>query len=211
MVVDTILHDQKTSTTDAAVAFFYCRRDETGPSDPEIILRAIVKQLSYLGDDSPLRKPVMGIYEARKRDGFSAGPLGFQESLDLIISLVPDYQQATIVIDALDESDPVKRQRFLRALEQIVRCSAGLVKVFISSRDDDDIVLRLEKVPNLYIEAADNIGDLERFVRAEVSQCIEQQVLLRGRVSDELKNNLISVLINGAHGMYGILCLTSET
>lgn len=203
VVIDTILQDQQTSGKDDALAYFYCKRDETGPSHPEVVLRAIVKQLSCLrvGSRLPLQEPVVDAYEARKREGFCSGSLAFQESLDLIISLTGMYRQTAIVIDALDESDAVMRARFLGSLGTIIRSSTSLVKIFVSSRDDDDIVLRLEQVPNVYIEAKDNIGDIERFVRVEVNRCIEGKMLLRGRVSEELKKDVISVLTSGSHGM----------
>lgn len=203
VVVDAILQNQQSSGKDDALAYFYCKRDGTGPSDPEIVLGAIVKQLSYLntGVGSPLQKPVVEIYEARKREGFCSGSLRFQESLDLIILLTGTYRQTTIVIDALDESDAVIRSRFLSSLGTIIRSSTSLVKIFVSSRDDDDIVLRLEQVPNVYIEAKDNIGDIERFVHVKINRCIEGRMLLRGRVTEDLKKDVVSALVSGSHGM----------
>lgn len=201
MIVDNML--KKTSSSNEALAYFYCKHDAAGPSDPDVIMRTIVKQLSYLRD-GPLQDPVLKIYEAREKDGFSSGLLRFEESLDLINSLVNIYPQTTIIIDALDECDADKRARFLRALTKIMDSSIKPVKIFVSSRDDGDIVLRLENSPNLYIEASDNIGDIECFVHSEVTSCIKEKTLLRGQVTDDLRESMIHSLIDGSHGMYAL-------
>lgn len=80
--------------------------------------------------------------------------------------------------------------------------STSLVKIFVSSRNDDDIVLRLEKLPNLWIEAADNAGDIERFVQKEVIRCKEDGDLFRGSVTDELLEKIVSSLTTRSQGMF---------
>jgi hypothetical protein len=45
-----------------------------------------------------------------------------------------------IVIDALDECDPGKRADLFDLLNDIRDQSLNLVKIFVSSRDDSDIV-----------------------------------------------------------------------
>lgn len=151
-----------------------------------------------------LRKEVIDVYEARKKSGFSSISLAFNESLRLIHLLVETYQQTTIVVDAIDECDPLKRKGFLDSVKTIVNSpSTGrIVKVFISSRNDNDIVLRLDEVPNLWIEAKDNQEDIRRFVQEEVTRCIEDQELLYGNVTNELKQKIITSLTNGSQGMY---------
>jgi hypothetical protein len=71
----------------------------------------------------------------------------------------------------------------------------------VSSRDDDDIILELEAVPNLYVDAADNAGDIERFILREISSSIDRRMLLRGKVNDQLKRQIISTLVEKADGM----------
>lgn len=144
-------------------------------------MNTIVKQLSSPQDGLPLRKEVVSVYEARKKSGFSSKSLAFQESLDLIISLANTYLQTNIVVDPLDECDPEKRKRFLHSLQTIISDSSSLVKIFVSSRDDSDIVLRLEVVPNLSIEAKDDGKDIQKFIQQEVTRCIKDKELSRGR------------------------------
>ncbi len=77
----------------------------------------------------------------------------------------------------------------------------NLIKVFVSSRDDIDIVLRLKHSPNVFIQASDNKEDIENFVHAEVEHSINNHKLLRGQVPSQLKIQIISALIEGAQGM----------
>jgi hypothetical protein len=162
-------------------------------------MQAIVKQLSLRSPGLP--KPVVEAYEKRKNDGFSAGDLRLQESCDLISSILDMYPQSTIAIDALDETYPNERWKLFNALKTLIESSTSLVKVFVSSRDDDDITRKLNDVPNLYIKASDNMADIERFIHREIKRSIEDGRLLRGEVKEELKQEIISTLLSKSDGM----------
>jgi hypothetical protein len=144
------------------------------------------------------------MYNKRKEeadmDGYPPARLSVTESMELIVTLA-DLNPATIIIDALDECDPNRRQELLQALDEIIQKSANLIKVFVSSRDDIDIVLRLKHSPNVFIQASDNKEDIENFVHAEVEHSINNHKLLRGQVPSQLKIQIISALIEGAQGM----------
>jgi hypothetical protein len=75
------------------------------------------------------------------------------------------------------------------------------VKVLVSSRDDQDIVLHLDSSPNLYIKASDNALDIQRYVETEVEQAVKTRRLLGGCVSEDLKLEIIGTLKDQAHGM----------
>lgn len=208
-VIDTLLQQRENAGNKKALAYFYCNRYEAEYTDPEVIMRTIVKQLSSPegGPGLALRKEVIAVYEARREAGFLPDSLSSEESLRLIHLLIDTYQQTTIVIDALDECDPMKRRRFLDSLEIITNShsTGSLVKIFVSSRDDNDIVRRLNNVSNIWIEAKDNQQDIQMFVREEVGRCIAMGELLGGKVSMELKEMIITTLTAGSHGMYGPL------
>lgn len=161
-------------------------------------MQAIVKQLSVAFPAIGLPKPVVAKYDERLKFGLAAGPLAFQESNLLLISLLDIFPRTTIIIDALDESDPTERGRLLEVLTDIIHSSTSMVKIFISSRDDIDIKLKLEKVPNLYIEAQDNSEDIERFIHREMKSTKNRRLY---NLPDELKNKIISTLTKKANGM----------
>ena len=188
------------------MAYFYCARNEAEKqrAEPEEILRCILKQLSCSKPELPIREPVARMYQQRKEDADQDGSepikLSVEDSSELIIALL-NYNPATIIIDALDECQPNRRYELMNALNDIIKESANLVKVFVSSRDDIDIVLKLAGVPNIFINASDNHKDIDGFVHHEVDRAITDGRLLHGRVSDELKSHIINTLIDGANGM----------
>lgn len=78
------------------------------------------------------------------------------------------------MVDALDKYDPLKRHGLLHALRDIIQNSNSLVKVIVLSRDDSDIVCRLNHVPNVYISSDDNGDDVDRFVEQELDKAIDK-------------------------------------
>jgi hypothetical protein len=188
------------------MAYFYCLRDaaDSQRADPEEILRSILKQLACSVTYTSIRDPVVTAYRQRKKLSSFHGseppsPSGL-ECLYLILELLED-NPAIIIIDALDECDPERRHDLLQALDTIIEYSTGLVKVFVSSRDDSDIVWKLANSPNIYISAKDNSRDIANFVHSELGNAIAQKRLLGGKVSAELQEQISSTLISRAQGI----------
>jgi hypothetical protein len=185
--------------SDGPVVYFYCKRDDPQRRNPEIIMQAILKQLSLAFQSIP--NLVIHEYDKREREGQAAGSLAFNECKSLIASLLNMYSHTTIVIDALDESDPYERWRLLGLFENMIDSTKSPIKIFVSSRDDMDIKLRLESVPNHYIDAKDNTGDINRFVLREVKNAINNKRLLYGMVPDKLREQIIQVISERSNGM----------
>lgn len=181
------------------VVYFYCNRNESQRQDPAAIMRSIVKQMSLVWPEAGLPKPVVEAYIERTKRGLAGGYLAFQECVDLVILLLDLYPQTTIIIDGLDESDPIERWRLLDALTAIMHATTNSVKIFISSRDDPDIRLKLERVPNLYIDAQDNREDIERFIQREVKLTVGSRRLWR--LPEALRSRIVSVILEKANGM----------
>jgi len=128
--------------------------------------------------------------------------LPLEESLQLIIAMIGDYGMTTIVVDALDECDPNTRQSLLDAFEDILRESAGLVKIFVSSRDDQDIVYTLRGYPNMDISSNKNAADIEVFVEKETQRLVQRGRILRNsRAKVDMQALIIDQVIEGADGM----------
>lgn len=184
--------------------YFYCSRNtaEPGRSNPKAILASLARQLSCLEPGKPLLKPTIDLYKQKEAEGFASGGLQIEESCALIIQLVEQYPLTTIIIDALDECDPGKRLNLLKALENILRESSGLVKIFVSSRDDHDIVIRLQCYPNLEIKSDRNSDDIAAFVKNQTERLIEDGELLQYSDSQtEMKELIVKKVIAGTNGM----------
>ncbi|KAL8777083.1 MAG: hypothetical protein Q9194_002752 [Teloschistes cf. exilis] len=197
--------------------YFYCTRNtaefERGRS--EAILRSLVRQMAVpgtttTGSTAPIPAPARQVYEARKKDGFAAGPLTSAECVALMIQLASQRTLTTIVIDALDECDLESRAELLESLDRLVEESAGLVKILISSRNDRAITCYLEGFPNLTINANNNQTDIARFVEHEVDTIIKSKKLLWGKVSTELRKLIIETLCERADGMFRWVSLSLQ-
>ncbi|KAL5384500.1 hypothetical protein DPSP01_005298 [Paraphaeosphaeria sporulosa] len=185
--------------------FFYCSRNPAEPtrSQPQAILASLARQLSCLEPGKPLLAPSVNLYREKEAEGFASGSLQMDESLNLVLQLIAHYPLTTIVIDAMDECDPQKRHELLKALEKILQKSSSLVKIFVSSRKDQDIVLRLRNYPNLEIDSRRNGDDIARFVNDKVEELVEDGRLLPYSDSEtEMKKLIVDKVIEGATGMF---------
>ena len=193
--------------------FFYCSRNAAEPqrSDPAAILSSIVRQLSCTEPGLPLLSPIIEIYE-RKGQGFNSQGLQIEESRDLITRLIEYYPMTTVIIDALDECDPEKRDLLLDTIESLLQDSSlGLLKVFLSSRDDQDISCTLRDYPNLDLVSSRNSADIEAFVKEETDRLVRKQRLLRNsRAKESLKVLIIEEVARAAHGMFRWAALQLE-
>ena len=185
--------------------YFYCSRNAAEPerSDPAAILSSIVRQLSCAEPGLPLLAPVIEKYESSGQ-GFGSRGLQIEESCEIIAKLIEYYPMTTIVIDALDECNPDTRETLLEAIETLLQeSSLGLIKVFLSSRDDQDIVCTLRDYPNLDIVSSKNVADIEAFVREETERLVKRRRLLRNsHEKDSLKALIIDEVSRRADGMF---------
>lgn len=164
-------------------------------------MRTLVKQLCLINTKGRFPQPVLSIYEKRVEEEDS-GPLSLNESKDLLVQLSAGFPRTTILIDALDECDKSTRKKLVDALQHVVT-SPNLVRVFVTSRDDGDLVNMLSKTPSVYIHAADNSGDISKYIKSKIERCIKDRLLLPGKeISPDLKETIVSTLEKGAGGMY---------
>ncbi|KAL9612145.1 MAG: hypothetical protein Q9167_003261 [Letrouitia subvulpina] len=190
----------------APIACFYCGRSSAEPqrSDATEVLRAILKQLMCCDPKWQIDSTVAKEYKSRKqeaeKDESDIARLDIDETTQKIIDITAK-PPTTIFIDALDECWPEERYRLLRALDILLDESVHLVKVFVSSRDNMDIVIKLQQNPNIYINIKDNKIDIDKFARVEVEKAIRNGRLLNGQVTSELQNHITTSLQEKANGM----------
>jgi hypothetical protein len=194
------------SATDDTVLYFYCRYNEEERRQALAILRSLVRQAFFaLKLGSPAADAVEEMYAEQERKGFSHGGLGSKECLDLLATtILPSLGsngRIFIVIDALDECEDSSRTELLRAFQHICSLVDIPVRIFVSSRDNDDIVLHLDNRPNVYINSEKNSSDVRAFVDEEVDKAINERRILRGKVDNSVRESIKSALVQGANGM----------
>ncbi|KAH8689133.1 hypothetical protein BGW36DRAFT_466680 [Talaromyces proteolyticus] len=214
-VIDSLETAYPDSNSSAPVCYFYCQKNnaEKERSHPEEILRSIASQLIISEDNMRVRNtaqgPILSRITAIGKDEVQAFPI--DETTKLILEVIERKNTVFIIVDAIDEVDPLRRHELLLALELIVRQSSRPVRVLVSSRNDGDITSHLENTPNVYISEVDNQDDIRNFVCHSVDKIIEEKRLIRGRVSNELKNRIMDKLIEKGKGMFRWVSLQLES
>ena len=186
--------------------YFYCTRNssEPGRSDPARIIASLARQLAK-PQGAKVLTPTKRLYEEYEDEGFAEQQLTQSESEKLVLQLLGEYKASTaiLVLDALDECDRATRGGLLAALERFLKEAPCLLKIFVSSRDDQDLVCRLQSYPTLELSSDRNAADIRAFIRCELDRRIESQELLRGSPrKDELRNQISTKLEANAHGLY---------
>ncbi|KAH6710655.1 hypothetical protein BKA61DRAFT_578491 [Leptodontidium sp. MPI-SDFR-AT-0119] len=210
LVAHVIEYLQARAQGDGGVAYFYCARTANEPerADPTELLRCLLEQMACLDESEPIQLPVVTAYNSRKKEARGRKPekLGMGECAEVVIELLR-LNAVTIIVDGLDECDPTRRQDLLDMFQKIINDANNIVKIFVSSRDDHDIVHRLSQVPNLYIGAVNNKEDIENFVTSRVSEAILKERILCGRVPQQLRNVIVETLIQKSEGMFRLASL----
>lgn len=201
-----IIDEMKPKTKEHSLAYFYCNYKEEQRRDPASILRSLVKQLCLLspgkGSLATFPEPVLAIYNKRKEEGDLSNLLSLGESKDLLIKLTAGFLKTTIVIDALDECDRNTRRNLFNLLEQVVSSAKkNPVKIFVTSRDDGDLMTKFGDSPNVYIQERDNSADIDHYIQTEIEACITEKRFLCRDVSLDLQTRIIAALQAGARGM----------
>ena len=206
-VVDSILREGSKQTSSASIAYFYCAKNafELERADPEEIMRSLVRQLSLTRNTQRIvHEALLNEYERRevesKIDGLDISRLRMGDCIKLILTLTSS-NPAVIVIDALDEVQEKRRHELVDALWRITRESESVIKTFITSRDDSNVLALLSNLPKIRIQTHDIKADMELFVHHRVTYAIESCNLLNGSVSSVLKEDLIKALVDGAEEM----------
>ncbi len=139
------MHDVDPASKAPQLGFFYCARSTAEPerAKPVDIMGALLRQVTSSKPDLPIKECVAKEYEIRRRkadEDCSALKKLTVEDCTRLITEVAKETPVTIIIDALDECEEDKRYQLLEALDYLINHSLELVKVFISSRDDIDLV-----------------------------------------------------------------------
>lgn len=167
----SLVIDELLGGSGGKLAYFYCVRSPAEPfrGQADRILASLARQLASVKPNTPLLPPAVSHYNESKNmflDSEEATdhewPVDAWESV--LRGLLAQYDAVTIVIDALDEVQYQDRQQLLDTMGRLMKETPNLLKVFLSSRDNYDISLRLEGSPNVYIAASDNQQDIQEFV-----------------------------------------------
>ena len=201
-IVESFILDAKKQPSSAPIAHFYCAKSASEParSEPSEILGSILRQISTNPAGKTVHSVITNEYERRQvvaKFDDSMKRLNTLEITDLILEIVATVP-ATIVIDAVDELQRTDRYELVAALKTICRKSEDLVKILLTSRDDDQILALLSDSAKVQINAHANRDDMETFVCHSVAHVIQSCSLLSGKVSPALQADLVRAILHSA-------------
>lgn len=140
-------------------AYFYCERGNDDLSEHIAVLRSYVRQLSTTPHyPNSMQKKLLEIYRESRKNGVK---LGIQTCKDQLYESANLYSATTLVLDGLDECNPEERWKLIDILVELVNRAKNPVKLFISSRREQDIVNRLPVGNVIEIDAPDNQEDIQ--------------------------------------------------
>ncbi|KAH8901279.1 hypothetical protein GQ53DRAFT_850827 [Thozetella sp. PMI_491] len=194
-VIDHIRARLKSSPNDEGFAFFYCNRNEEERRKPLNVLRSFVRQLSSpVAKSRKIRTSLCNLVREAQRSG---SELSMEVCKAQLLESINLYPKTTLVLDALDECDPVLRSQLFKTIDFLIFNAERPLKVFISSRPDFDIWSRFVSRPNIEIRATDNGEDITRFVNEQITEHQHWN-----RMSPELRETIITTLLERSNGMF---------
>ncbi|RSM09321.1 hypothetical protein CEP52_004148 [Fusarium oligoseptatum] len=206
VVVDQLLLDSQNHQEGPAVAFYYCSSSPSEPdrASPDAILRSILRQLA-VDQEKKTVDPIIWSEYQKVADAFTSrsklGRLGTYGCIELLLKLAT--QRATyLALDAIDELQEADRFELIQAFQRIIDESTGLVKVLLTSRNDAQIDGLLQSASTIRVSPAENQGDVEAFVAAQLERIVRSRRLLNGSPSKHLMKRLRETLTTGAQEMF---------
>ncbi|KAF2128362.1 C2H2 domain-containing protein [Dothidotthia symphoricarpi CBS 119687] len=202
-ILASAIIDECKQKTDFNTSFFYCREEDHTSNSAVGILKGIVEQLL---DQHPQLLPAC---YAR----YSSSGEPSLRSLSQAKRLVEDFcftdVKTFVVVDGLDECEPVERKQLLDILVNIVGvCDThepGKLRMLLVSQDYSDIrrALHSSAVTRLtprivQISDTDNESDIRAYVRFEVDRIASKH----SPITDDMKEYVRNLTVANAKGMF---------
>lgn len=190
MVVDATL-----DSDEAKVLYYYCDYTDQRTLQINRILGTILKQLFAAG-----RIPDEIAVQVIQVFGDNSRSLTFKEMSSLVCSAINLNSAVTMVLDGLDECEKEVKEQMIAFLECLTNPRSTVVKLFVSCREEDNILRSLTKFSRIHVTSAASEDDIVSYISGSVRSRIEAgQLRLR---NPELEQEIVSELVDKANGMW---------
>lgn len=189
LVIDTLAETDKSIPT----IYFYCNYGESERRQTSFIVRSLLKQLSTVAEK----------LDPRMVSVFNNGTsLNTKSSETAFSATLAQFDKCFVVVDALDECSEEERKSLVMILTRQLRLEGCHVKLFLTSRPENDLHGLLKGSHSHQIDTDDTSKDIKPFVAAELASRIADGKLLGGKVTSELREELVDTISAQADGMY---------
>jgi hypothetical protein len=179
-----------------AVAYFYFDFNDPEKQSPELMVRSLICQLSQQCIKIPTTLEALFSSCKNGRRQPSVDSL-----LEALCSLINEFPQSYIVLDALDEC--TNRTELMAILEKVAGWKLDELHLLATSRKEHDIECSLESIVDtqnticLQDELVDR--DIFTYVRQRLSS---DKSLSKWQKDPQTRHQIETALMKGAHGMY---------
>jgi hypothetical protein len=185
---------------DFEVAYHYCDYADNVSLEPAFILGALLQALLQ-GYEIP--DEVGHLIALHYRDGERTPETN--EVFQILLQAVYWFQSVILVIDGIDEVDEPDRNTILKCLKTLMSCPGVSVKVFVTSREDKDVLPILSPLPEacfrVHVPESATTKSIYCYVRDSVESMLYARRLAINPGNLELKMEVIRKLTVGARGM----------
>lgn len=112
------------------------------------------------------------------------------------------FEQAFVVVDALDECSKEERKLLVSFMTGLIRSNPHGIKILFTSRPESDLEHLLKNSSKFLINANDTTKDIRPYVAAVLTEHIGNCAILDGMVKPELQQRLIDTISDQADGMF---------
>jgi hypothetical protein len=164
--------DQYEDNPKTAIAYFYFDFNDKEKQKPENLLSSLLAQLAQRASKSNRRVPraLKDLYTGSKdaADGKKPPPT-YDGMYSTLVSLVSEFNQVYICLDALDEC--TDRKRLLDLIKRILKESLTYLNILATSRKERDLEASLTKIATTCIDLqnAEVDADIQRYIEDELS------------------------------------------
>jgi hypothetical protein len=180
---------------DTFVIFAYYNYRHPERHDLKKLLGSFVRQLCSKKIELP--SDIQDFYLKNYRNGRKPNS---DDLKDIFFKLVGLFKSNLIVIiDALDECETRYRGETLEFFEQLSCQPSSSIKLFVTSRRENDIKQAFERFPLIEIDSERVNEDIKAFLHDEINQRIAKKSLIVQKES--LKDDILDTLASRANGM----------
>ena len=178
-MIDEIRPSHEGSGDYDGFAFFYCNHNEQNRIELKSILLTLLRQLSTVAAcPSSMRDDLRIACQAANKENSS---LSLDSCRDQIKKSVNLYPQTVLVLDALDECGYHTRRDLIKFFADLVSECEKTLKVFISSRPDDEFRAKLPHLVNFNLHHNDNKDDIKRFLNVKLDELESERDVFKQR------------------------------
>ncbi|KAJ9268687.1 hypothetical protein DTO212C5_5294 [Paecilomyces variotii] len=175
------------------LTYFYFDFNDTKRQSPENMLRGVISQ--FISKNNKLHPSVDSLFASK-----GGHQPTFQELLQVLRELIQEYDEAFLILDALDEC--VNKQRLWEFLREIDGWDTGRLHLLITSRQDDEAEMQFKRLlfgAKVVLQGTSVDIDIRSYVKERLQS---DPKLKRWQRRPDLADEITETMATHANGMF---------